>query len=114
MVRGAAAERLVGEALEQQGWTIIARNWRGDGGEIDLVAERARVVRFVEVKARAPEDPAPEEAVGFGKQQRLIRAADAWLLAHPTPKEACFLVALVVLGADDTATIEWIDNAFDG
>lgn len=112
--RGAQAEAWVADRLEAAGWTVLDRNWRGRGGEIDLVVARDGVVRFVEVKARAPEDPTGLEAVSRSKQAKLIRAAEAWLLEQPTaPEEACFLVAVVDCGAQ-AWTVEWIDNAFDG
>lgn len=93
---------------------MLDRNWRGGGGEIDLVVTRDGKLRFVEVKARTHDDPAPEDHVGAQKQYRLARAAEAWLAAHETPREACFLVAIVVYDADGKAMIRLVDDAFDG
>ncbi len=108
---GAAAEAKVASALEDDGWRVLARNWRGAGGEIDLVVEREGRLRFVEVKARmAPDDVAGLEAIGDHKQRRLRAAAQAFLADYEDLfDEACFLVAWVEGG-----TIEWIDDAFDG
>ena len=93
------------------GWRLLARQWRGGGGEIDLVVERAGFVRFVEVKLRAPDDPLSDEAVSPSKQARLRQAARAWFLLHREPaREACFTVA--ILAAD--GAVRWIDDAFDG
>ena len=93
---------------------MLARNWRGGGGEIDLVALAADRLRFVEVKVRVPEDPLSDDAVPPSKQHRLRRAANAWIAEHGAlAEEHCFLVAYV-----DTATspwtIRWVDDAFDG
>jgi putative endonuclease len=108
---GAAAEATVADALEADGWTVLERNWRGGGGEIDIVVERAGQLRFVEVKARSgPDDVAGLEAIGDHKQRRLRAAAEAFLSGHRRPfDEVAFLVAWVEGG-----TIEWIDDAFDG
>lgn len=108
---GAAAEAKVADALVADGWTVLARNWRGAGGEIDVVVERDSKLRFVEVKARTgPDDLAGLEAIGEHKQRRLRAAAEAFLSSYRRPfDEACFLVAWVEGG-----TIEWIDDAFDG
>jgi uncharacterized protein (TIGR00252 family) len=115
LVRGAEAETLVARELELQGWTVLARNWRGAGGEIDLVAIRAGVLRFVEVKARDPEDlGSGVEALTDAKQKKLVRAAEEWLSLHEEPVEAAFLVALVSFGEGGRWSIEWIDDAFDG
>lgn len=89
---------------------MVFRNWRGGGGELDLVVRRADALRFVEVKARRVDDlHGPEMAVGPTKQRKLARAAEAFLAAYPEPfEEAAFLVALV---EGDQITL--IDDAFD-
>lgn len=111
--QGWAAERFVAEGLEREGWRILARNWRASGGELDLVAERDGALRFVEVKARDPEDDGGFDAVGPLKQRKLVRAAEEWLAAHgPPEREAAFLVAVVTLSSGGW-TVEWIDDAFD-
>ena len=51
-VRGIDAEHLGAQALQRDGWTILARRLRTGAGEIDLVAERDGLLAFVEVKAR--------------------------------------------------------------
>ncbi len=108
---GAEAEAAVASLLEDQGWQVLARNWRGGGGELDLVVGRRGALRFVEVKARAPDDPVGGlEAVDTGKQRRLRLAARAFLAGYDDlVDEACFLVALVEGGQ-----IELVDDAFDG
>jgi putative endonuclease len=108
---GAEAEARVADTLVAEGWTVLARNWRGAGGEIDVVVERARCLRFVEVKARTePDDVAGLEAIGPHKQRRLRAAAQAFLADYGDGfDEAAFLVAWV-----EGDTIEWIDDAFDG
>ncbi len=112
--RGALAESYVARCLEAQGWAVLDRNWRGHGGELDVVVARDGVVRFVEVKARAPDDPTGAEAITPSKRSKLIRAAEAWLLGQPVaPAEACFLVAVVDCGPEPWV-VEWIDDAFDG
>jgi putative endonuclease len=49
---GADAERLAVFALRLKGYGVLARNYRGHGGEIDIVARRGRLIVAVEVKAR--------------------------------------------------------------
>ena len=109
LARGAAAEQRVAEILQVRGWTVLDRNWRGGGGELDLVVRSGGKLRFVEVKARQPDDPVGLDAVGVGKRRRLVGAARAYLLQEdPDFDEVCFLVVLF-----SGETLHWIDNAFD-
>lgn len=123
LLDGAMAEQLVADRLVAAGWQVLARNWRGAGGELDLVVARMGRLRFVEVKARAPDDPVGLEAIDQGKRRRLAQAAKAFLAEwDDLVDEACFTVALVHLpaGTSDGSppdpaglTVEWIDDAFD-
>jgi putative endonuclease len=96
---GRAGEVCVQRYLEEQGWQILARRWRCQWGEVDLVAYKAGLLVFVEVKTRRGQgwDQGGLLAVGMRKQQRLIRAAQAFLSQHPQVAEAAcrFDVALV-------------------
>ena len=110
--RGARAEAFVADRLVEAGWTVLARNWRARGGELDLVVERQGVLRFVEVKARDADDPSGLEAIGHGKRRKLIAAAEAWLGERGLPSvEVAFLVAVVSFGRTGW-TVEWLDDAF--
>lgn len=62
---------------------ILDRNWRSGRCEIDLVAREGDVVAFVEVKARRPGPEDPLEAVRPDQRRRILRAARAWIHAHP-------------------------------
>lgn len=52
---GKKAESRVAEHLKEQGFKILAQNWRTKVCEIDLVARKNDVVYFVEVKYRSSE-----------------------------------------------------------
>ncbi|MFS8868327.1 YraN family protein [Synechococcus sp. H65.1] len=96
---GEAGEACVQRYLEGRGWQILARRWRCRWGEVDLVAYKAGLLIFVEVKTRSGQgwDQGGLLAVGRRKQQCLIQAAQAFLSQHPPLAEvACrFDVALV-------------------
>ncbi len=79
---GAAGESAACAHLERLGYRILARNARADRVELDIVAERAGVLVFVEVKTRrGAECGGAAEAVDARKQARLARGAAAWLRA---------------------------------
>ncbi len=76
---GRSGEDLAASWYESQGYEVVARNWRCREGELDIVARRARLVVFCEVKARTSEVfGLPAEAVGPVKQAKLRRLAALW------------------------------------
>ncbi|MGH2348068.1 MAG: YraN family protein [bacterium] len=60
--------------LRRRGYRVLEQNFRCAIGEIDLIAEEAGAVVFIEVKASAAtEFGAPFEAISPPKQRRLTR-----------------------------------------
>jgi len=79
---GAAGEAAACADLERRGYRILARNARADRVELDVVAERAGAIVFVEVKTRrSAACGAAAEAVDARKRARIARGAAAWLRA---------------------------------
>jgi len=75
VARGKWAEDLVSRWYEQQGYVIVARNWRCKRGELDVVACKDGVLVVCEVKARASNAfGTPAEAVTPAKQLKVKRA----------------------------------------
>ncbi|HXH43180.1 MAG TPA: YraN family protein [Bradyrhizobium sp.] len=83
---GISAESRAAAYLMAKGYRILARRYRTAHGEIDIVARRGNLISFVEVKARASLDDAAF-AVTPRQQQRIIDAAQGWLVAHPEHAE---------------------------
>ena len=83
---GISAETRAAAYLMAKGYRILARRFRTPHGEIDIVARRRALLVFVEVKARAGLDEAAY-AVTPRQQQRIINAAQGWLVAHPEHAE---------------------------
>lgn len=111
---GARAERRAARYLVRRGWRILARNWRGGGGEIDLVAARGGVVAFVEVKSR--NDPAAlDDPVTAAQRLRLVRAASAFLAVRPELDRAWarFDVIAVDTAARPGRRLRHVAGAFD-
>lgn len=82
-----AGEEIAARFLARHGWRIVGRNIRcGRAGEIDIVAERAGVLAFVEVKTRRTDRfGTPGEAVTRRKQNRIRALARHYLMqTRPT------------------------------
>ncbi len=80
---GRTGERLAAEELVRRGYAIVERNFRCRHGEIDLIAEDAQDLIFVEVKTRRGNAYGlPEEAVTPRKQQKLVQVALYYLDLH--------------------------------
>jgi putative endonuclease len=80
---GQQGENLAAEELVRSGYEIVARNWRCQIGEVDIVARRDDVVHFFEVRTRrGREYGTPEESVTPAKRQRMIDVALTYLGEH--------------------------------
>ena len=55
--------------LRKLGWDIVARNWRGFQGEVDLIAYDGPFLVFVEVKTRRGPPPCPGKKAWTGKRK---------------------------------------------
>lgn len=113
--QGDAAEERACRHLEGAGFTIVERNFRTKGGEIDIVARKGDVLVFVEVRSlEEPAFGAPEESVTPAKRRRIVGAARRYL-SKVTPsswREARFdVIAIEGRGAD--AVLRHFPAAFD-
>jgi len=80
---GRRAEDLAADLLRSNGAVVLDRNYRTPRGELDLVVREGEAIVFVEVRARRSSAfGSPAETVGPRKQERIRRAARAWLSAH--------------------------------
>ena len=84
---GGYGERVAVRHLQQAGMVVLARNWRCEHGEVDIVARDGDCLVVCEVKTRRGTGTGhPLEAVTPAKLARLRRLAAAWISAagvHP-------------------------------
>jgi len=77
---GRYGEDLATRHLLSLGWRVLDRNWRGEQGEVDIVALDGSEVVIVEVKTRRSlAYGQPLEAITRAKAARLRRLAAEWL-----------------------------------
>jgi putative endonuclease len=95
---GRRGETLACDRLTATGLRIVARNWRCQTGEIDVVAEGPGLLVFCEVKTRRGVGyGTPAAAVDATKQAQLRRLAGAYLRAtRHRPSRVRFDVVTVI------------------
>ena len=112
-LRGRLAEDLARQAMIGAGLTVVGRNLRLGGGELDLVAWEGPTLVFVEVKGRGAGAAArPEEAVDWRKRQRLVAAAQAYLTRLEGPEPPCRFDVVTVDFDPGTARVRHLRDAF--
>src|SRR5262245_6438820 len=102
---GAFGERVAAGYLERLGYRVVVRNWRCAAGELDLVADDAGTLVFVEVRTRRGVPGAAAESVGAAKQARLAGLAYAYLEELGTSAESPWRIDVVAVELDATGRV---------
>ena len=93
---GFLGEKVAAQFLMRKGYKIIEMNYRKPWGEIDIIAEKGGVVRFVEVKtasgdfstfSRENNTYRPEEQIHPAKLRKVIRTAQLYMASHEDDRE---------------------------
>ncbi len=112
---GNTGEQLATDYLQQQGYHIIATNWRaGRLGEIDIIAQHQHTVVFVEVKSRRGKDALEKAlaAITPHKQQQLFNIAEHYLAENPSPQGHTSRVDVIAIDMSATPPrIHHVENA---
>ena len=109
---GKVGEDLAQKYLEQKGYEVLERNYRYKKAEIDLIAQIASKIIFVEVKARSGTAFGnPEDAVTPQKEALIQLAAENYLFENGLDTEIRFdIIAILKIGNE--YKIEHIEAAF--
>lgn len=117
--RGDRVERAAREFLERAGLRPVAANANYRGGELDLVmhdpgARDGGTLVFVEVRYRRTNAFGGGAAsVDAGKRRRIVKAAQAFLAAHPGHARcACRFDVVEASGAPERPDMNWLKDAF--
>ncbi len=110
LLRGQQGEDRACQHLTKAGLTLVARNVRYKGGELDLVMRDRDSLVFVEVRVRNNSRfGSGAESVTYRKQQRLLLAAQLYLQQHPEHSRRPCRFDVVSLQGD---SLEWLKDAF--
>lgn len=111
---GKSGEDLAATLLKENGYKILARNFKTKIGEIDIIASDKDTISFVEVKTRHSDRfGLPQESISSSKQRQISKAALAYLKDNKLlNKKARFDVVSIIL-SQDQPKINLIKNAFE-
>ena len=110
---GCYAEGFVCEYLEKEGYRIICRNFRVNGGEVDIIASLDEYICFVEIKYRTS-GSGLETSIDRKKQRRLLKTAQQFIWKTDCRLQPRFDAAFVSGFEGEGMELEYIPNAFDG
>lgn len=109
---GKQGEAIAKDYLLANGYTLAEENWRWHHHEVDLIVCNAVYMVFVEVKTRSHTAfGEPEIFVTREKQQKIIRAANAYMLKTASPKDARFDIVSVVI-QDNSVIVKHLESAY--
>ncbi|MEX1307199.1 MAG: YraN family protein [Eubacteriales bacterium] len=114
--KGRFGEKKAMTYLINRGYTIVDINYFCRYGEIDIIAKKAGVFIFVEVKTRSSNAyGSPAEAVSFIKQKRMIQSVQDYVQRNKMENYPLQLDVIEVFLLEGHAfRINHIKNAFEG
>jgi len=111
---GEQGESLAAQALEREGYAVLARRYRTRLGEIDIIARDGTCLVFVEVKARQHHRCGrPDEQITVRKQRKIVAIARVFLARTEVRAESCRFDVVTVSMNDGQPRVQIIRNAFD-
>ncbi len=109
-------EDLSAKFLERKGYSILHRNYRVKGGEIDIIAQHGDSLVFVEVKTRSKHSIKQAlMSISYTKRKRITFTAQRYIIQHPDCVKSRFRFDVIIVWYfrhSDTYQIEHFENAF--
>ena len=97
LVGNSGEDRAV-EALKNNGYRIVKRNFKNNLGEIDVIAYDKDILVFIEVKTRTSDVfGLPREAVNLQKQRKIRLVATSYIKTYKLFDKACRFDVVEVL-----------------
>jgi putative endonuclease len=104
---GHAGEAAAVRHLQEQGFRVLARDWRSRLGQADILAEDGETLVLVEVKARrGTAFGLPQEAVDARKQKKLRTLLEVYRSETRRREQPCRIDVIALLLDDKLAVNE--------
>lgn len=111
---GMRGEKAAARYLKDKGYKILARNWRYQQWELDLVCRHGGTIVFVEVKTRkAGSMTEPSEALTRAKQAKLVKVASHYLTEHGLWDAPCRFDLAAVRHTGNSFRVEHTKNVIN-
>ena len=121
---GKIGEDIACKFLKKRGFSILERNYWKKCGELDIVAEKNKVLHFVEVKTVSYEKIEggnhkvrnfyrPEENIHPRKLQRLLKTIQVFLLENDVSDDTDWVLDAIVVflnQKEKTARVRFLEN----
>ena len=109
---GKKGEQLAVDYLLKNKYKIVARNYRFDKAEVDIIAKQSDTLAIIEVKTRSTSEFGnPQDFVKPKQIQRLVKAVDEYVTLNDLDVDVRFdIIAIIKEG--NTYNIEHLENAF--
>ena len=107
---GLAAEKRACLFLQKKGFKLLARNYRWQRGEIDLIMKKKDTIVFIEVRYRHYDTHgSAEESVSINKQKKIIATAKHYLLKNNLYEKANCRFDVIAINHHQ---LTWHPNSF--
>jgi len=121
---GVFGERIAERYLINKGYQILDKNYstKSSGGplrgEVDIIVKKSDIISFIEVKTLEKSGElfpitAPEEKVSLGKQRKLVKTAESWLIKKKIPLDVKWQIDIlaIILDANKKINLSHFQNA---
>ncbi|QNJ97648.1 YraN family protein [Constantimarinum furrinae] len=109
---GQIGEQLATDYLSRNGYTILERNFIFQKAEIDIIAQKNKLLIAVEVKTRNSDFFGdPQDFVSKGKIKLLVKAANEYVLKNDLDLEVRFDI-IAVLKNKHIESLQHFEDAF--
>lgn len=99
--------------LSESGYSIVSRNWRTKGGEIDIIAQKGDVLVFAEVKTLPSGNlETLSHELDFRKRKRIIETSKFFLLTNRQYNDSKIRYDVLVVDMPGFASVYHIQDAF--
>ncbi len=110
---GNIGESMAAQYLTGKGFSILHQNWRHRHLEVDIIAEKEKVLHFIEVKTRRTRKFGhPEDNVDKKKIRNLIDAAEEYLHQNPEWKRIQFDILSITMLKDEPVEYFFIEDVY--